>query len=154
MQLPTPWFPLNYHSGRSQRITGGASSRGTCSRDCFAGQCELECRSTHCVAARPQAPCASTILRLMLSPIPRFASLSDRQFVQRRRSRYEVDGGTVNILWVFANFVFAYVLLLRVGHFDPRLSPASHHAAGALLISLQLARHFGELHGGNTPERP
>jgi hypothetical protein len=25
--------------------------------------------------------------------------------------------------------------------------------AGALLISLQLARHFGELHGGNLPER-
>ena len=27
-------------------------------------------------------------------------------------------------------------------------------AAGALLISLQLARNFGELHGGNTLERP
>ena len=27
---------------------------------------------------------------------------------------------TVNVLWGFANFVFAYLLLLRVGHFDPR----------------------------------
>jgi hypothetical protein len=25
-------------------------------------------------------------------------------------------------------------------------------AVGALLISLQLARHFGQFHGGNTPE--
>jgi hypothetical protein len=24
---------------------------------------------------------------------------------------------------------------------------------GALLISLHLARHFGQFHGGNTPER-
>ena len=62
---------------------------------------------------------------------------------------------TVNVLWGFSNFVFAYLLLVRVGHFDPRsIACVAPFAAGALLISLQMARHFGELHGGNTPGRP
>jgi hypothetical protein len=51
--------------------------------------------------------------------------------------------------------VFAYLLLLRVGQFDLRsIACIAPFAAGALLISLFSARHFGELHGGNTPERP
>jgi hypothetical protein len=66
-----------------------------------------------------------------------------------------LSSSTVNVLWGFANLIFAYLLVLRVGHFDPRsLACIAPCAAGALLISLQLARHFGELHGGNTPERP
>jgi hypothetical protein len=65
-----------------------------------------------------------------------------------------LSSSTVNVLWGFANFVFAYLLLLRVGHFDPRsIACIAPFAAGALLISLQSARHFGELHGGNLPER-
>jgi len=60
----------------------------------------------------------------------------------------------VNVLWGFVNLVFAYLLLLRVGPFDPRsIASIAPFAAGALLISLFSARHFGELHGGNTPER-
>jgi hypothetical protein len=31
-----------------------------------------------------------------------------------------LSSSTVIVLWGFANFVFAYLLLLRVGHFDPR----------------------------------
>ena len=66
-----------------------------------------------------------------------------------------LSSSLVNVLWGFANFVFAYLLLLCVGRFDPRmLSCILPFAIGALLISLQLARHFGEFHGGNTPERP
>jgi len=66
-----------------------------------------------------------------------------------------LSSSTVNVLWGFANFVFAYLLLLHIGHFDPRsLLCIAPFAAGTLLISLQLSRHFGELHGGNTPERP
>ena len=65
------------------------------------------------------------------------------------------SSSTVNVLWGFANFVFAWLLLLRVGHFDPRsIACIAPLAAAALLISLLSARHFGELHGGNTPERP
>ncbi len=60
----------------------------------------------------------------------------------------------VNVLWGFANFVFAYVFLLRVGHFDTRsLSNLVPFASGTLLISLLSARHFGQFHGGNTAER-
>jgi hypothetical protein len=39
--------------------------------------------------------------------------------------------------------------------FDPRsIACIAPFAAGALLISLHSARHFGQFHGGNTPERP
>jgi len=66
-----------------------------------------------------------------------------------------LSSSTVNVLWGFANFVVAYVLLLRVGHFDLRsLRSIAPFAAGVLLISWQSARHFGEFHGGNTPGRP
>jgi hypothetical protein len=51
----------------------------------------------------------------------------------------------VNVLWGFANSVFAYLLVLRVGRFDPRsIACITPFAAGALLISLLSARHFGE----------
>lgn len=66
-----------------------------------------------------------------------------------------LSSSTVNVLWGFANFVFAYLLLLRVGNFDLRsIACIAPFAAGALLISLQLALHFGKFHGGNKPERP
>jgi hypothetical protein len=66
-----------------------------------------------------------------------------------------LSSSTVNVLWGFANFVFAYPLLLCVGHFDPRsIACIAPFASGVLLISLFSARHFGEFHGGNTPERP
>jgi len=65
-----------------------------------------------------------------------------------------LSSSTVNVLWGLANFVLAYVLLLRVGHFDPRAIPCiTPFAAGTLLISLHAARHFGQFHGGNIPER-
>ena len=66
-----------------------------------------------------------------------------------------LSSSTVNVLWAFANGVLAYVLLLRVGHFDPHsIACIAPFAAGALLISLHAALHFGQFHGGNTPERP
>jgi len=54
-----------------------------------------------------------------------------------------------------SNAVVGYLLLARVGSFDPRAT--SHILAfgvGALLISISLARHFGQFYGGNTPTRP
>lgn len=64
-----------------------------------------------------------------------------------------LSSSTVNVLWGFFNLVVGYVLLLRVGHFDVRsTSNVLVPAVGALLISLNLARHFGQFHGGNTPE--
>jgi hypothetical protein len=65
-----------------------------------------------------------------------------------------LSSSTVNVLWGFANLVIAYLLLLRVGHFDPRsVACIAPLAAGVLLIGLQSARHFGEFHGGNLPGR-
>ena len=60
---------------------------------------------------------------------------------------------TVNVLWGFLNAFVGYILVLRVGHFDVRsTSDVLAPAVGALLIGLQSARHFGQFHGGNTPE--
>jgi hypothetical protein len=66
-----------------------------------------------------------------------------------------LSSSIVNVLWGFTNLVIAYFLLVRVGHFDLRCTPCMVPSAmGALLISLHLAKHFGEFHGGNTPEQP
>jgi hypothetical protein len=65
-----------------------------------------------------------------------------------------LSSSTVNVLWGFFNAVIAYLLVLRVGDFDVRsTSDVLALAAGALLISLQSARHFGRFHGGNTASR-
>jgi hypothetical protein len=55
----------------------------------------------------------------------------------------------VNVLWGAANFVFAYLLLARVGDFQFRRWPHVLIAgAGGLAMAVQLARVFGRLHGG------
>ena len=63
-----------------------------------------------------------------------------------------LSSSTVNVLWGFANFVIAYLLLARVGNFDLH---AANHAiavgAGVLLMSVICARLFGRFHGGNSP---
>ena len=66
-----------------------------------------------------------------------------------------LSSSMVNVLWGSANFVFAYLLLLRVGRFDPRsIACIAPFAAGALFISLFSAWNFGKFHGGNAPKRP
>ncbi len=65
-----------------------------------------------------------------------------------------LSSSTVNVLWGFFNAVAGYLLVVRVGIFDLRsIRDVLALAVGALLISLQLARHFGQFHGGNSPER-
>jgi hypothetical protein len=65
-----------------------------------------------------------------------------------------LSSSTVNVLWGFFNSVAGYLLVVRVGSFDLRsISDVLALAIGALLISLQSARHFGQFHGGNAPER-
>lgn len=66
-----------------------------------------------------------------------------------------LSSSTVNTLWGFLNCVFAWLLLLRVGHFDLRSAACVvPFAAGALIISLQLSWHFGQFHGGRLPKKP
>ena len=63
-----------------------------------------------------------------------------------------LSSSTVNVLWGFANFVIAYLLIARVGSFD--LHAADHIIAvgvGILLTGVMSARLFGQFHGGNSP---
>jgi hypothetical protein len=64
-----------------------------------------------------------------------------------------LSSSTVNVLWGFFNAVVGYLLVVRVGNFDLRsTSDVLALGAGALLIGLSMARHFGQFHGGNAPE--
>ena len=63
-----------------------------------------------------------------------------------------LSSSTVNVLWGFANFVVAYLLIARVGNFDARaLDQIAAVGVGFLVIGLMSARHFGRFHGGNAP---
>lgn len=63
-----------------------------------------------------------------------------------------LSSSTVNVLWGFSNFVFAYLLIVRVGTFD--FHAADHVIAaglGVLVMGVVSARLFGRFHGGNAP---
>jgi hypothetical protein len=63
-----------------------------------------------------------------------------------------LSSSTVNVLWGFANFVIAYLLIARTGNAD--LHAADHVIAvgvGVLLSGVIAARSFGRFHGGNSP---
>lgn len=64
------------------------------------------------------------------------------------------SSATINVLWGFLNLALGYLLLDRVGRFDPHaLSCVAIPGAGALLSGLGMAHWFGRFNGGNTPER-
>lgn len=55
----------------------------------------------------------------------------------------------VNVLWGSANFLFAYLLLGRVGNFEARRwRPVLVASAGGFLMALMLSRAFGRFYGG------
>src|ERR1700729_2317998 len=59
-----------------------------------------------------------------------------------------LSSSTVNVVWGFANFVIAYLLLARVGQFDLRATDQATAAGiGVLLMGLIAARSFGRFHG-------
>ncbi|MEW9623732.1 hypothetical protein [Rhodanobacter geophilus] len=65
-----------------------------------------------------------------------------------------LSSAATNVAWGFFNLALGYLLLARVGSFDPHdLACMGTAFAGALLLSLCMARHFGRFNGGNTPER-
>jgi hypothetical protein len=64
-----------------------------------------------------------------------------------------LSSSTVNVLWGFFNLVVGYVLVCRVGDFALNdTGDVAVLGAGALLISLFAARHFGRFNGAQ-PER-
>lgn len=60
-----------------------------------------------------------------------------------------LSSANVNVYWGAANFLVAYLLLVRVGKFDLR---SWRHvlvvAAGGLIMALLLAHSFGRFYGG------
>jgi hypothetical protein len=65
-----------------------------------------------------------------------------------------LSSSKINVLWGFFNEVVGYLLVAHVGVFDARaMGHVLAFGLGALLISLSLAHHFGQFHGGNAPSR-
>jgi hypothetical protein len=59
-----------------------------------------------------------------------------------------LSSSTVNVCWGIFNAVVGYILVCRVGDFDLKSTPdVVVSGLGALLISLQAARHFGRFIG-------
>jgi len=62
-----------------------------------------------------------------------------------------LSSSTVNVLWGFLNLVAGYVLVCRVGDFDPRSTvDVAVAGLGVLVMALVTARLFGRFHGGNA----
>jgi hypothetical protein len=65
-----------------------------------------------------------------------------------------LSSSTVNVVWGFANAVIAYLLIMRVGNFDPHATDqVIAVGAGVLLMGLLAARLFGRFHGGDLRGR-
>lgn len=65
-----------------------------------------------------------------------------------------LSSSTVNVCWGILNAVVGYILVCRVGDFQLKSTPdVAASGLGALLISLQAARHFGRFHVGDLSER-
>jgi hypothetical protein len=62
-----------------------------------------------------------------------------------------LSSSTINVIWGFFNIIIGYVLVCHVGDFNLKnLADIIALGAGALLISLFSARHFGRFNGGNS----
>ena len=62
-----------------------------------------------------------------------------------------LSSSTMNVLWGGFNLAVGYALILHVGSFDLRdLAQAGVAGAGALMVSVYSALHFGQFHGGNS----
>lgn len=66
-----------------------------------------------------------------------------------------LSSSTINVVWGFFNLVVGYLLVWRVGDFEPKdTADAVAFGLGALALSLMLAWQFGRFNGGNAPGRP
>lgn len=62
-----------------------------------------------------------------------------------------LSSSSINVLWGFFNIVIGYLLVCRVGDFQLRdTADILALGAGAFLISLFSARHFGRFNGGHV----
>ncbi|MDR3369209.1 hypothetical protein [Rhodoferax sp.] len=91
----------------------------------------------------------------LANAVPHFVSgMMGRPFQSpfAKPSGQGLSSSTVNVLWGFANFVLAYLLIACVGSFDLHATDRIiAMGAGVLLIGVVSARLFGKFHGGNSP---
>jgi hypothetical protein len=91
----------------------------------------------------------------LANAIPHFVSgMMGRPFQSpfAKPSGEGLSSSTVNVLWGFANFVIAYLLIVRVGDFDLHAADqVIPLGAGVVLMGVIAARLFGRFHGGNSP---
>lgn len=60
-----------------------------------------------------------------------------------------LSSSLVNVLWGYLNLAVGYLLIVHVGAFDVHnMLQVGVAFIGALAISLHLAHHFGQFHGG------
>lgn len=60
-----------------------------------------------------------------------------------------LSSSTVNVIWGLLNLLFAYLLTIDFGRFNlHNILHAALLIAGMLIISVPMARHFGQFHGG------
>jgi hypothetical protein len=60
-----------------------------------------------------------------------------------------LSSSMVNVLWGLFNLAVGYLLVCRVGSFDLRKTlHVLILGAGILIMSVMLAQHFGQFHGG------
>jgi len=99
--------------------------------------------------------CASYFIggAFLTNAIPHFVSgLMGRSFQSpfAKPPGKGLSSPTVNVLLGWFNIAVGYLLVFRVGVFDPRnLAHILPAGLGAILMSLIAARTFGRLHGGN-----
>ena len=92
---------------------------------------------------------------VLANAIPHFVSgMMGRPFQSpfAKPSGEGLSSSTVNVLWAFANFVVAFVLIARVGKFDLHATDqVIAVGVGVLIMGVISARLFGRFHGGNAP---
>jgi hypothetical protein len=60
-----------------------------------------------------------------------------------------LSSSTVNVLWGLLNLLIGYLLIARVGKFEPRRTlHILVFGVGFVLMSVMLSRAFGRFHGG------
>jgi hypothetical protein len=66
-----------------------------------------------------------------------------------------LSSSTLNVVWGFINLVIGYLLIVHVGSFDLHVAePVVAAGLGALVLSVLMAKRFGQFNGGNLRNSP
>ncbi len=86
----------------------------------------------------------------LVNAIPHFVNgVSGRAFPSPLSPPPDESSALVNVIWGAVNFVFAYLLVLRVGEFElRRWRDVGVVAGGGLLMAILLTQTFGPMYGG------